>query len=137
MSTILDRIKAYKLEEVAKAYEMPVQAFVEQVQRWNGFVERKADPDLGCMIFPDAKPQVTAPFYVARLWPRVHHTMGGLMINDKAQCVGFSLKALKGLYACGEVTGGVHGAVRLGSVAMSDCVNFGRLAGRNAAADKA
>ena len=125
------------LEEVAKAYEMPVQAFVEQVQRWNGFVEKKADPDLGCMIFPDAKPQITAPYYVARLWPRVHHTMGGLMINDKAQCVGFSLKALKGLYACGEVTGGVHGAVRLGSVAMSDCVNFGRLAGRNAAADKA
>jgi succinate dehydrogenase/fumarate reductase flavoprotein subunit len=60
-----------------------------------------------------------------------------LLINTKAQAIGFDLQPMKGLYACGEVTGGVHGAVRLGSVAMSDCVNFGRVAGRNAAADKA
>jgi flavocytochrome c len=125
------------LEDLARAYNMPVEVFVEQVKRWNGFVEKKQDTDLGCMIFPDAKPQITAPFYATRLWPRVHHTMGGLLINTKAQAIGFDLQPMKGLYACGEVTGGVHGAVRLGSVAMSDCVNFGRVAGRNAAADKA
>ncbi len=125
------------LEDLARAYNMPVPVFVEQVKAWNRYVEAKKDPDLGCMIFPDAKPQVTAPFYATRLWPRVHHTMGGLLINDQARAIGFDLKPMKGLYACGEVTGGVHGAVRLGSVAMADCVTFGRIAGRNAALDKA
>ena len=125
------------LEDLAKAYNMPVEPFLEQVKRWNGFVEQKKDPDLGCMIFPDAKPTTVAPFYATRLWPRVHHTMGGLAMNEKAQAIGFDLKPMKGLYVAGEVTGGVHGAVRLGSVAMADCVTFGRIAGRNAAQEKA
>jgi len=89
------------------------------------------------MIFPDARPTVTPPFYAARLWPRVHHTMGGLVIDTDARVIGFDMKPVKGLFAAGEVTGGVHGAVRLGSVAMADCVVFGRIAGRNAAKDKA
>jgi succinate dehydrogenase/fumarate reductase flavoprotein subunit len=63
--------------------------------------------------------------------------MGGLAINKQAQVIGFELKPVKGLYAAGEATGGVHGAVRLGSCAMADCVVFGRIAGRNAAAEKA
>lgn len=121
------------LEEIAQAYEMPVDAFVEQVKRWNGFVEKKQDPDLGCMIFDDAVPNTQAPYYVCRLWPRVHHTMGGLVINIKAEVIGFDLKPIKGLYAAGEAAGGVHGAVRLGSVAMTDCVVFGRVAGKSAA----
>ncbi len=121
------------LEDLARAYNMPVTVFVEQVKRWNGFVEQKKDPDLDCMIFKDAAPNVTAPFYAARLWPRVHHTMGGLAINTEAQVLNFERKVMPGLYAAGEVTGGVHGMVRLGSVAMTDCVVFGRIAGRNAA----
>ncbi len=125
------------LEALAKAYEMPTTAFLEEVARWNGFIEKKKDPDFGCMIFPDAKPTATAPFYAARLWPKVHHTMGGLVINREAQVIGFDLKPVEGLYAAGEVTGGVHGAVRLGSVAMADCVVFGRIAGRNAGKEKA
>lgn len=125
------------LEDLARGYNMPVEVFVEQVKRWNGFVEQKKDPDLDCMIFKDAVANVTPPFYAARLWPRVHHTMGGLAINKQAQVIGFELKPVKGLYAAGEATGGVHGAVRLGSCAMADCVVFGRIAGRNAAAEKA
>lgn len=121
------------LEQLAAAYQIPVGPFVEQVKRFNGFIEAKKDPDLDCLIFKDAVPNVTPPFYAARLWPRVHHTMGGLAINPEAQVIGFDLKPMKGLYAAGEATGGVHGAVRLGSVAMADCVVFGRIAGRNAA----
>ncbi|MFE8151617.1 flavocytochrome c [Brenneria goodwinii] len=127
-------LKAYDtLEEVAKAYDIPVAAFVEQVNRWNGFVSQHRDPDLDCMIFEDAAPNVTPPFYAARLWPRVHHTMGGLAINQDAQVIGFDLKPIPHLYAAGETVGGVHGAVRLGSVAMTDCIVFGRIAGKNAA----
>lgn len=88
------------------------------------------DPDLGCMIFKDASPNITPPYYVARLWPRVHHTMGGLAINainKDAQVIGFDLKPIAGR----EAAGGVHGAVRSGSVAMTDCIVFGRIAGKN------
>ena len=69
-----------------------------------------------------------------RLWPRVHHTMGGLEINDKAQVIDVDGKPIAGLYAAGEVTGGVHGMVRLGTVAVADCMIIGRTAARTAAA---
>ena len=120
------------LDELAKSYNIPAKPFLEEVSRWNGFVEKKKDPDFDCMIFPDARPTDKAPYYAMRLWPRVHHTMGGLVINTQAQVIGLNMKPIPGLYAAGEVTGGIHGAVRLGSVAMADCVIFGRIAGRNA-----
>lgn len=125
------------LEALAKNYDMPAAAFLAEIARWNSFVEKKKDADFDCMIFPDSKPTAAPPFYVARLWPRVHHTMGGLVIDKDARVIGFDMKPVEGMYAAGEVTGGVHGAVRLGSVAMADCVVFGRIAGRNAAKEKA
>lgn len=124
------------LEALAKEYNMPADAFMKQVALWNSYVEQKKDPDFGCMIFPESKPTVTPPFYAARLWPKVHHTMGGLVIDKNAIVHGFDLKPMKGLYAAGEVTGGVHGAVRLGGVAFADCIVFGRIAGTNAAKEK-
>lgn len=125
------------LSDLAKNYGIPVDVFQKEITRWNSFVEKKKDDDFDCMIFPDAKPTVTGPFYAARLWPKVHHTMGGLVIDKNAQVIGFDLKPVRGLYAAGEVTGGVHGAVRLGGVAMADCIVFGRIAGQNAAQEKA
>jgi flavocytochrome c len=124
------------LEDLAKAYNMPVEPFVEQVKRWNAFVEQKKDPDLDCMIFKDAVPNVTPPYYAARLWPRVHFTMGGLAINQNTQVIGLDLKPMPGLYAAGEAVGGVHGAVRLGGNSMPACVILGRIAGQNAAKEK-
>ncbi len=124
------------LEAVAANYGIPVQPFLEQVARWNGFVAAGKDADLDCKLFPDSKQTVQAPFYAMRLWPRVHHTMGGLDIDKDARVQSFDFAPIAGLYAAGEVTGGVHGAVRLGSVAMADCVVFGRIAGKNAAAEK-
>jgi flavocytochrome c len=124
------------LDAVAKEYNVPVDVFLKEIERWNSFVEKKKDDDFDCMIFKDAKPTVEAPFYAARLWPKVHHTMGGLNINPDAQVIGFDFKPVKGLYAAGEVTGGVHGAVRLGGVAMADCIVFGRIAGKSAAKEK-
>ncbi|MCX8110646.1 MAG: flavocytochrome c [Syntrophorhabdaceae bacterium] len=129
--------KFESLDDLAKAYDIPVAVFKEEIARWNSFVEKKKDNDFDCMIFPDAKPTVTPPFYAARLWPKVHHTMGGLVINKDTQVIGFDFKPVAGLYAAGEVTGGIHGAVRLGGVAMADCVVFGRIAGKNAAKEKA
>jgi succinate dehydrogenase/fumarate reductase flavoprotein subunit len=63
--------------------------------------------------------------------------MGGVNMNVKAQATGIMTdKPIQGLYAAGEITGGVHGAVRLGSCATLDCLIFGRIAGQNAAREK-
>ena len=76
----------------------------------------------------------TAPFYAVEVAPAVHHTMGGLAINTDAQVLNENANAVPGLFAAGEVTGGVHGANRLGGNAMADIAVFGKIAGTNAAA---
>ncbi|MBR2571025.1 MAG: FAD-binding protein, partial [Clostridia bacterium] len=63
-----------------------------------------------------------------------HHTMGGVAINPNAEVLDGSDQPIPGLYAAGEVTGGVHAGNRLGGNAIADCFVFGRIAGRNAAA---
>lgn len=88
------------------------------------------------MMFKNAVPNVEGPFLAVRLWPRVHHTMGGLEINDQAQVLDVRGNPIQCLYAAGEVTGGVHGMVRLGTVAVADCMIFGRIAARTANACK-
>jgi flavocytochrome c len=125
------------LDDLAKAYDMPIDVLKAEVEKWNGFVAAKKDPDFNCMIFAETTPTAVAPFYAARLWPRVHYTMGGLVINKDAQVKDLDMEVLKGLYAAGEIAGGVHGAVRLGTCSMLGCIVFGRIAGRNAAAEKA
>ena len=68
---------------------------------------------------------------------KIHHTMGGVMINEKAQVISAVTHApIKGLYAGGEVAGGVHGASRLGTVAVIDALTFGMIAGEQFAAMK-
>lgn len=131
-------IKEYKtLEEVAAAHEIPVEPFLAEVKRWNSFVTNGKDEDFNCLIQKGAGPTQKAPFYVAKLWPKVHHTMGGLVTNLKSQVINQDYEPIKGLYAAGEVTGGTHGAVRLGSCAITDCIVFGRIAGQEVAKEQA
>ncbi len=68
--------------------------------------------------------------------PTVHHTMGGVEINEKAQVINTKGNPIPGLYAAGEVTGGIHGTNRLGGNALADITVFGRIAGENAAKEK-
>ena len=99
-------------------------------------MKAKKDPEFDCMIFDNAVPNEEGPLLAVRLWPRVHHCMGGLEINNKAEVLSCRGEPIKGLYAAGEVTGGVHGMVRLGTVAVADCMIFGRTAARTALAFK-
>jgi len=124
------------LEELAAGYNIPVGPFMAEIKRWNSFVANKKDEDFGCMIFDDAGPTQKAPFYATKLWPKVHHTMGGLVTNLQSQVINQDYEPIKGLYAAGEVTGGTHGAVRLGSCAITDCIVFGRIAGQEAAKEQ-
>jgi len=75
----------------------------------------------------------TQPFYVAIITPVIHYCMGGLEIDVNSLVVNKNGKAINGLYAAGEVAGGVHGNNRLGGNSLLDCVVFGRVAGRHAA----
>lgn len=89
------------------------------------------DKDFQKPIVELAKPIETKPYYVMRLWPKVHFTMGGLLINEKANVLDFNGNIIKNLYAAGEVVGGVHGASRLGSCSITECIVFKRIAGQN------
>ena len=118
------------LEALAAAYEIPYAAVKKTVDDYNSYLKTGVDKEFGRYLQPDAKPIGKAPFYAVRLWPKVHHTMGGVQINEKAQVIDVDGKPIPGLYAAGEVAGGVHGAVRLGSCAVVDCLVFGRIAGK-------
>lgn len=91
----------------------------------------KKDAQFGRADMP--RPLTEAPYYAVMVTPAVHHTMGGLRINTEAQVLNHKGNVIPGLFAAGEVTGGVHGGNRLGGNAMADIVTFGRIAGRNAA----
>ena len=120
-------------EDIAAAYNINLEGFKEQIARYNQMVKEGVDQDFGRPMKKGVYFN-EPPYYVTRLWPKVHHTMGGIQINEKAEAIGLDGKPVKGLYAAGEVTGGVHGAVRLGSVAVIDCLVFGLIAGQSAAA---
>ena len=119
-------------EDLAKALEIPAEAFAETMKTWNGYVAEKNDPEFGRTSF--ASPLETAPFYAVKVTAGIHHTMGGLCIDSNTQVLNTEGAVIPGLFAAGEVTGGVHGANRLGGNAVADFVVFGRIAGEQAAA---
>lgn len=126
-------ITANTLEELAQKAGIDAAALKETVARYNEMVDKGVDEEFGK---PSMKAKIEKPpFYAIPQWPSVHHCMGGLQITDKAQVLDLDGNVIPGLYAAGEVTGGVHGAVRLGSCAFVDCIVMGRTAGKNAAAE--
>lgn len=125
------------LEEAAAFYGMPVDAVVDEMARYNGFIAAGLDEDFGKPFPEDAQPIDEAPFYGVRLWPKVHHCMGGVKTNLDCQVLDLQLIPIPGLYAAGEAAGGIHGACRLGSCATTDCLVNGRIAGQNAAKETA
>jgi len=122
------------IESLADAYEIDINVLSKSIVSYNQSIENGEDKAFGKKIVQDASPISTPPFYGMRLWPKVHFTMGGLSINEKAEVLNYNGQVIHGLYAAGEVVGGVHGASRLGSCAITECVVFGRIAGGQIAA---
>lgn len=126
-------VKADTLEELAEHFDIDKDALLETVATFNENSAKEEDPEFNLrMLGWQVK---DAPFYMMKAAPAVHHTMGGLKINTEAQVLNKDGEWIDGLYAAGEVTGGIHGSNRLGSVAMTDITVFGRIAGENAAAN--
>ena len=125
-------VKADTIEECAEHFGIDVDSLMETVKTFNENSVKEEDPDFNLrMLGWEVK---DGPFYMLKAGPAVHHTMGGLKINPNAEVQTTEGETIEGLYAAGEVTGGIHGENRLGSVAMADITVFGRLAGENAAA---
>lgn len=119
------------MDNLAAFYNMNTEALKASINRYNSFIQKGIDDDFQKPIVDEASPIEKAPFYAMRLWPKVHFTMGGLSINERAQVLDFNGNTIEGLFAAGEVVGGVHGASRLGSCAITECIVFGRIAGQN------
>ena len=118
-------------EELAKELDVDPAAFANTMETWNSYVEAKNDPDFGRTSF--ANPLNNGPYYAIKVTAGVHHTMGGVTINSATEVLKEDGTVIPGLFAAGEVTGGVHGANRLGGTAVADFVVFGRIAGESAA----
>lgn len=118
-------------EELAKAMGSDEATFATTLKTWNQAVAEKKDAEFNRSSFAEALDK--APYYAIKVSPGVHHTMGGVVINANAEVLTKEGNVISGLFAAGEVTGGVHGANRLGGNAVADFVVYGRIAGASAA----
>ena len=125
-------VQADSYEELAEKLGIDPATLTATMETWNKAVADQKDDEFGRLSFASALD--TAPYYAIKVSPGIHHTMGGLKINTNAEVLTEAGEAIPGLYAAGEVTGGVHGANRLGGNAVADIVVFGRIAAQNAAA---
>eukprot|EP01126_Amoeba_proteus_P045292 TRINITY_DN5063_c0_g1_i1.p1 TRINITY_DN5063_c0_g1~~TRINITY_DN5063_c0_g1_i1.p1 ORF type:complete len:634 (+),score=131.93 TRINITY_DN5063_c0_g1_i1:139-1902(+) len=120
--------------DLAKDMGISPSALKKTFDEFNGYAKNNNDP-WGLKFFQSAPFQLDDSFHVAVVTPVVHYTMGGLKIDGKAQVLKQSDGSpLPGLFAAGEVTGGVHGKNRLGGSALLECVVYGRVAGSSALA---
>ena len=122
-------VQGNTIEELAKNLNIPANELQKSFNKYNNFVKNKNDKDFKRQSLP--REIIKAPFYSVEVAPAVHHTMGGIKINEKTEVLSKG-KPIKGLYAAGEITGGIHGANRLGGNAMIDITVFGKIAGKNA-----
>ncbi len=124
--------KADTIEELADHFGIEKAQLLETVKTFNENSKDNKDPEWNLRMLGWTIDK--APYYMLKALPAVHHTMGGLKINTDAQVINKDGQPIEGLFAAGEVTGGIHGSNRLGSVALADITVFGRISGKNAAA---
>lgn len=124
-------VQADSINELAQKLSIDANTLSNTIERYNQFVNTKQDEDYGRttgMRHPINK----APYYAIKIAPGVHHTMGGVTINTHTQVLDTAKNVIQGVFAAGEVVGGVHGANRIGGNAVADIIIFGMQAGRQA-----
>lgn len=134
---LIEQGRAFKgdtIEELAEKIGVDAENLTKSLDEFNRAVENGGPDAFGRTLFD--KTIDTAPFYAGARVPTVHHTMGGIEINTSAQVLDVNGNIISGLYAAGEVTGGIHGSNRLGGNALAEIAVFGRIAGQSAAAKK-
>ena len=121
------------LEELANLTGIPPVSLTQSLARYNAQQKAGVDEDFGRSATEMTAVLETSPFYAVRVTPAIHHTMGGLSVDTDTRVLKADGTPIPGLYAAGEVTGGLHGANRLGGNGVADIVVNGRLAGQAAA----
>lgn len=124
-------VQANSIAELANKLSIDAHNLSKTIDRYNQFVMNKQDEDFG-RTTGMRHPINTAPFYAIKIAPGVHHTMGGVTINTETQVLDNDKHVIKGVFAAGEVVGGVHGANRIGGNAVADIIIFGMQAGKKA-----
>lgn len=119
-------------KELAKEIGCGDAALSDTFNDYNAIADGKKKDPFGKKFFHNPPFDINDTFHVAVMEPVLHFTMGGIEIDDKAQVLNSEGKPFEGLYACGEVAGGVHGANRLGGSSLLGCVVYGRVAGDSA-----
>lgn len=126
-------VKGETAEELAAAMEVDPAVLSETLANWSTYVKNAEDPDFQREGLDQTQYDLAeGPYYAAKIAPGIHHCMGGVRINPQAEVLNAEGQAIPGLYAAGEVTGGVHGGNRLGGNAVTDVVVFGRIAAASA-----
>ncbi|MBQ6565972.1 MAG: flavocytochrome c [Treponema sp.] len=121
--------------ELAGKLGMDAAALTATINTYNGYQKSgSGDPDFGRKANEMPRALDKGPYYAVEVGPAIHHTMGGIKINTKAQVINKSGGVVPGLFAAGEVTGGVHGGNRLGGNAVADICVYGKIAGDSALA---
>lgn len=130
-------VQADTIEGLATQMGVDASNLQATVEAWNQAVAEQNDEAFGRTTGMDVDISM-APFYAIQIAPGIHHTMGGVKIDTTASVISVDGEPIPGLFAAGEVTGGVHGANRIGGNAVADIIVFGRIAGQSAAdyADK-
>ena len=121
-------VKADTLEEAAAFFDIDIQNLKETVKKVNQYAKNGKDEEFNHR--GELVSLAKGPYYIEKAAPSVHHTMGGLVINDKTEVLNKDGQPIPGLYAAGELTGVIHGSNRLGGNAITDIIVFGRIAGQ-------
>ena len=125
-------VSAKTLAELAEKTGIDKTELEKTVKTWQTAVATKTDPEFGRTT--GMTNDIDGTYYAIAVSPGIHHTMGGVKINTETQVLKKDGTVIKGLYAAGEVTGGLHGSNRIGGNAVADIIIFGRQAGTQAAA---
>lgn len=124
-------IAADTLDELAEATGMDAETLKASVDQYNATIAGEEDP-FGFTVGSSDVALTEGPWYAMRKVPTVHHTMGGVVIDTQTHVLREDGSVIEGLYAAGEVTGGIHGSNRLGGNAIADILVYGRIAGEQA-----
>lgn len=138
---VIDRVKAIEfydsinlvvhgntIEELAANIKVPAANLKATLQNWNEAVEKNSDDEFGRTTGMASLDH--APYYAIHIAPAIHYTMGGIHIAPDTRVYDINGNFIAGLYAAGEVSGGLHGNNRIGGNSIAETIIFGREAGR-------
>lgn len=121
-------VQGDSIEALAKEMGVPADQLKTTLDTWNSAVKNKKDAEFGRTTGMD-NDLSSAPYYAIKIAPGIHYTMGGVKINTNTEVLSQDGKPIPGLFAAGEVTGGLHGQNRIGGNSVGEIIVFGRQAG--------